>query len=178
MIWYNLQNLPKGENLTEDKKLCEYCDKGRTVHARGYCRCCYDKQLKLSNPEYAKRQNENMKAWRLANQDKVKQRDKERWQNAEYKEKERIRKWTALLSRYGLTQETYDDLVLQGCQLCGALSAASYHLDHCHESGQFRGLLCSKCNNGLGMLGDNLEGFYKAIEYLKKAEQITGTNFQ
>ena len=157
--------------MTNKEKICTYCDKEKPVHSRGYCRNCYDKQLKASNPEYAKRQNENMRAWRQANPDKVKQRDKERWQDPAYKEKERIRKWTSVLTGYGLTQETYDDLVSKGCQLCGAPTAAKFHLDHCHTTGKFRGLLCSKCNNGLGMFGDSLDGLYKAIEYLKEAEQ-------
>jgi ribosomal protein L40E len=160
--------------MSVEKELCQHCDKGNPIHARGYCRNCYDRQLKLKNPEYAKRQNDNMKAWRLANQDKVKQREKERNQDPVYREKERIRKWTSLLAKYGLVQADYDQLVTEGCQLCGAVEAASYHLDHCHTTGKFRGLLCSKCNNGLGMLGDNLEGLYKAIKYLEKAEQTIG----
>ena len=82
--------------MAKDKKLCEHCDKGRTVLSRGYCRSCYDRQLKLSNPEYAKRQYENMKAWRLANQDRVKQREKERWSDPAYVEQQRVYKWSKL----------------------------------------------------------------------------------
>ena len=157
--------------MAKDKKLCEHCDKGRTVHSRGYCRSCYDTQLKLSNPEYAKRQYENMKAWRLANQDRVKQREKERWSDPAYVEQQRVYKWSKLLESYSLTQKMYDDLVKAGCQICGDIDAKKYHLDHCHKTQKFRGLLCSKCNNGLGMLGDDSIGLQKALEYILTFEQ-------
>lgn len=41
------------------------------------------------------------------------------------------------------------------------------HLDHCHETGQLRGVLCHKCNIGLGMFMDNIEALENAIEYVK-----------
>lgn len=44
------------------------------------------------------------------------------------------------------------------CELCDgpATGRGSFHLDHCHETNAFRGWLCSRCNHGLGLLGDNL----------------------
>jgi hypothetical protein len=42
----------------------------------------------------------------------------------------------------------------------------SLSLDHCHNSGEFRGWLCFHCNSGIGKLGDNLEGVYRAVNYL------------
>lgn len=43
------------------------------------------------------------------------------------------------------------------------------HLDHDHVTGRFRGWLCHKCNNSIGMLGDNIGGVKAAIEYLRRA---------
>lgn len=43
------------------------------------------------------------------------------------------------------------------------------HLDHCHETGVFRGWLCFGCNTGLGKLGDNVAGIQQAMNYLKRA---------
>ena len=56
------------------------------------------------------------------------------------------------------------------CDLCGKVPPHNKKivLDHCHETHQFRGWICDPCNVGLGNLGDNLSGLYKAIEYLKK----------
>lgn len=44
------------------------------------------------------------------------------------------------------------------------------HLDHCYKTGKFRGWLCPQCNNGLGSLGDNIEGLERAIRYLERVK--------
>lgn len=43
--------------------------------------------------------------------------------------------------------------------------------DHCHEKMKWRGLLCVKCNTGLGMFGDDIETMKKAIAYIKEWDQ-------
>ena len=40
-------------------------------------------------------------------------------------------------------------------------------MDHDHESGDFRGWLCTSCNTGLGKLGDSIAGLESALAYLK-----------
>lgn len=41
-------------------------------------------------------------------------------------------------------------------------------LDHCHETGQIRGLLCRKCNSGIGLLGDDIDLVRSAVLYLSR----------
>ena len=41
-----------------------------------------------------------------------------------------------------------------------------FHLDHCHKTGKFRGLLCPTCNTGIGCLRESEEILLKAINYL------------
>lgn len=53
------------------------------------------------------------------------------------------------------------------CALCDKITK-QFHVDHCHETGKVRGLLCGNCNKGLGFLGDNLAGLLLAVEYLKR----------
>lgn len=73
---------------------------------------------------------------------------------------------------YGLSKEDYDR-VLQNqkfcCKICGTHQEETHkglHVDHCHEEGNVRGLLCYKCNTGLGQFNDNPDLLEKAKEYL------------
>lgn len=52
------------------------------------------------------------------------------------------------------------------CECCGKPCKRALSLDHCHETGEFRGWLCRKCNSAIGMLGDNVEGVTLALYYL------------
>ena len=44
-------------------------------------------------------------------------------------------------------------------------------IDHCHETGKVRGLLCSKCNIALGNFDDDIETLKRAISYLSLSER-------
>lgn len=59
------------------------------------------------------------------------------------------------------------------CQLCGK-ETDKLCIDHCHETEQFRGWICSYCNHTLGRLGDNLtnakKNTDKILEYLSSFE--------
>lgn len=57
-----------------------------------------------------------------------------------------------------------------GCECCGSLSpnGNSWCVDHDHTTGRIRGVLCHKCNQGLGLLGDTLQGVLLAVRYLQR----------
>lgn len=73
--------------------------------------------------------------------------------------------------QYGLTVEQYRGLRAQqgdACAICGTTTGV-LHIDHCHESGKVRGLLCQPCNFGLGNFSDNVDRMARAIAYLRQA---------
>lgn len=73
---------------------------------------------------------------------------------------------------YGINSKEFDDLLeRQGgsCWVCSGppMGKGQYHVDHCHETKQIRGLLCHKCNVALGMVGDSIEHLSRLIFYLQ-----------
>ena len=83
-----------------------------------------------------------------------------------------------LKSRYGIDENVYQAMVLAQdgkCAICGLQTAEindnrsweknKLHVDHCHMTRVVRGLLCGRCNHGLGLF-DNIEILKRAIGYL------------
>jgi len=86
-----------------------------------------------------------------------------------------------LKTKYGMTLE---DLIGKldannwECELCNKkiklqgtgenVQANTAVVDHCHQTGKVRGILCHTCNQGLGKLGDTPESILKAYDYLSK----------
>jgi len=54
------------------------------------------------------------------------------------------------------------------CQICMEALDSKWAVDHCHLKGHIRGILCRRCNTGLGCFEDNIEFLKKAITYLEK----------
>lgn len=75
-----------------------------------------------------------------------------------------------LLRTYGLTIADWDALFAHQrgqCAVCGR-EGVILHVDHDHDTGEVRGLLCNRCNTGLGGLGDSLKFLQAAVEYLRR----------
>jgi hypothetical protein len=86
------------------------------------------------------------------------------------KNRERLRKWNRFKTS-GFTQEDFDNKLKEQdykCAICGTSDSGvmDFHADHDHKTGEKRGVLCHKCNTGLGLLKDNVEILCAAIEYL------------
>lgn len=78
-----------------------------------------------------------------------------------------------LWKNYGITLADYDDMLeAQGgvCAFdgptCGIDRFGRFHVDHDHETGEVRGLLCTNCNKGLGMFQDDPQLLLTAAAYL------------
>jgi hypothetical protein len=79
------------------------------------------------------------------------------------------------LRNTGVTQEQYDGAYLKQkgvCAICSCecTSGRKLSADHCHKTGVFRGLLCTKCNTAIGKLNDDALLVEKALNYLKETQ--------
>jgi hypothetical protein len=98
--------------------------------------------------------------------------------NAEYN-RERQRPYH-LKYKYGITVEEYEVLLEtqnHRCAICNTDSPSGkwkvFAVDHCHDTGEVRGLLCNECNRGMGLLGDDHKRLEAASAYLKRHRKIT-----
>lgn len=97
------------------------------------------------------------------------------------KRKEESR-WRHKAWKYGISKSEYEALWAQQdglCAICfepettvirGRLIELS--VDHNHQTGQIRGLLCASCNNGLGRFQDNIDRIRNAANYLERTSNV------
>lgn len=126
----------------------EHLDK-RTISQRN----SYEK--KKLDPEWCKQQRDYAKMMREENKNKHKER--------------------YLKKKYNLTLEERSKLLKSQnncCAICGYNKLENENkfpvIDHCHNTGKIRGILCANCNIGLGMFKDEIDLLEKAISYLSK----------
>ena len=89
--------------------------------------------------------------------------------------------------RYGINEYDLENLLIKSnykCSICGCEETNidkrtnkkySLSIDHCHASGVVRGVLCSSCNNALGLFKDDLNILNNAIKYLTDAKKEYST---
>ena len=63
------------------------------------------------------------------------------------------------------------------CECCGRTDE-KLCWDHCHNTQEHRGWLCSNCNTGIGELGDNISGVQQALDYLESMSNLEDTNIK
>jgi len=89
---------------------------------------------------------------------------KEKLKKAEYK----------LKTRYGITLSDYDRMLDKQdgcCAICMTTNPKSHGrfiVDHNHDTGEVRGLLCTSCNGALGKFSDSILVLKSAIKYLSE----------
>lgn len=106
------------------------------------------------NPEKYKAE---AKAWRIANPEKFKAA------------KRRCR----LKKKYGLSEAEFDAMFEEQnnrCAVCRGTTPGhklGWHVDHCHDTGKVRGILCAGCNVGAGHLKHDSNILWSLIQYLE-----------
>ena len=135
-------------NCNTEKPKSEFKNRGGNQKhlLKSWCKTCHYK---------------HHKSWVDSNPEKVRTyRAKDKWT---------LKKRTA---RHGISEEDFWSMYENqdgSCVICDkAIQAEDSAIDHNHQTGEVRGILCKSCNRGLGLLGDSVENLKRAVEYLKE----------
>jgi recombination endonuclease VII len=153
------------------QKPCVRCGEVDRLPSTGACRACHRTYIK--RPDVIAHRRERYAA--NAEQHRVKNRSPERRKYArewaaqpEQKAKQAARK---LMRDHGLTPDQLETLRASQdgkCAVCGdPLKHGATHIDHDHATGQFRGLLCQRCNMAEGLLKGSPTRARRLAEYLE-----------
>lgn len=152
--------------IVDGKIKCSICGEWKLMGAysprtktrgRGECRPC-------DNARQRTRRQRLGDAWRAAKREHY------------HRNKLTYRRYN--LARYSITPEQYDRILAEqggGCACCGGRenrTGKRLFVDHDHQTGAVRGILCHKCNAGIGALGDGVEGVRRALAYLERAQSV------
>lgn len=140
--------------------------------------------------EYYRANRERFAEYQCANTDRRNELRRGRYAgDPEFREKHKasVREWqranpdkrlAQVLRKYGITVDEYRTMLVEqdgGCAICEAPIAdgrgTRLHIDHCHESGAARGLLCGSCNLGLGKFRDDPQLLERAALYLRACQR-------
>jgi hypothetical protein len=159
---YRDGRVPKCKSCTReyDKSLMS---KHRVAPATGLKRCCRcQKQKTLDQFHSRSRNSDGLRSECIGCTRE--QEHKYRNRNPEQEKFARLR-W-----KYGLSEDDYLAMIADHDGKCAICDGDDEELcvDHCHATGTIRGLLCQKCNAGLGMFGDKTQFLLSAIKYLEK----------
>ena len=175
-----LEILPpaQGRRNCRAKILCE-CgttkvvrrDQVKALRSCGCLRGKYAREIgvygRTSDPDYGKRYRA---AYYRANKEHLREAGL-KWRKAN---KDNVKRWhqeNNLIKHYGLRRvDVISLLTSQGdvCAICKT-KRSRFVVDHDHLTSKVRGILCHKCNSGLGMFDDNDSYLNEAIQYLRKA---------
>jgi len=102
-----------------------------------------------------------------------------------YKMSSEAQRHYGLMRYYGIDLAKYQEMLLAQngvCAICFRPETSVVNgkikplaVDHCHNSEKIRGLLCARCNQAVGLFGEDINVLSNAIEYLRK-HSITDTN--
>jgi hypothetical protein len=112
--------------------------------------------------KHLEKRQEHAREYRRLNAEKINEARRVKYQS----DKELI-KDRNLKRVYNLSLEEYNQMIVSQdskCKICD--DEVKLVIDHCHTTGNIRGLLCSRCNLTLGSIKDNILVLKKMIEYL------------
>lgn len=156
------------DDSREEIKVCKRCKEPRPL--RTFCKCSGSRGgrkhvcNKCRSFENFMRTNPTPEAI---------EKYKENYKRRENRDPNELRRWKAIRSKYGLSRSQYEKMERQQghkCAICRTDKPGGRFdvlvVDHCHETGRVRGLLCNACNVALGRFGDTPDAIFKVYEYV------------
>ena len=169
-----VSDLKKCRQCKESKQLTEFYIDKRYNSRVTLCRSCWVKSTSKWAKENPERMAESTLRYCLKNREKILERGRKRYAKIPKEERKR-RNRKENLKRLGLDEESLAQIFIKQngvCAICAEQISLRNdrftHLDHCHKSKKFRGILCTKCNTGLGKFNENVAVLQNAILYLEK----------
>lgn len=147
------------------------CHPNKRAYGFGLCNSCYRRQKYANDPNYREICRIAARNCRARNLEKYKNSARLHYQT----HRDRI-KLSARLSHHGITLEFYNEMLARqngACAICEGqfASATTTHIDHCHGTGIVRGILCHKCNTGIGWMEKNPRLLSKVFSYIEPTSQ-------
>jgi len=167
-----MEELTPNQIASVDMKECQSCGEYKPLDNYSLCSRAADKL------QYSCRQCQTDYA-RMKYQTDPDFRERKRSSDKKWSKKESSVKKARnrrLKFYYGIDEDDWNDLYLSQngcCAICGIHESklgVRFHVDHDHETGVVRGLLCLKCNSGLGYFLDNVDFLRNAIGYLEDSD--------
>jgi hypothetical protein len=164
-----------------DAKRCSKCGEVKPLSefhrgqgrggVRADCKVCFRARRKAlydADPDLRREAADRVARWRVDNADYYRARREEYQKTEAYR---RSLRQTHLKKKYGISLDEYERLLEAqdgGCAICyrPPRDDISLHVDHDHETGFIRGLLCFPCNNALGLMKDDPDRLRAALRYL------------
>lgn len=115
------------------------------------------------------REKATRKVWYEANKLSISEKSRSERHNNPTKVKEV--NFRRNLRKYGITADDFNNKLVEQnnlCSICKKPFIDTPHIDHCHRTGLFRGILHPECNTALGLLKEDIAIFEGGIAYLKK----------
>lgn len=151
-----------------------YANKGCADGLRPDCKLCNLAAKKARYYADPKREIARVKEWQQANRERL-----NAYRRQYRKGRKAIDREQHLRRKFGITQADYEAMLAAqsgGCAICGDRppEGVSLHVDHDHDTGVVRGLLCIRCNNALGALRESDEVVLRAAAYLGRDAELDG----
>lgn len=150
-------------------KACKHCG-GTDRYVSGKCKPCTRARRRAAYRADPNKYNEWHRRYRRAHRELYRESRRRSWA------RDPSRGRNQNLKKYGLTSAAFDELLASQGGLCAICRTSNpggkgqFHVDHCHESGRVRGLLCHACNLALGQMKDDPSRLREAALYLESVQ--------